>query len=281
MNAILQNADPLTLIAAIEENQRAFWASYGQPPTGEFYDTPSVTRFHTAIPFPFFNGVLRARFGHAEVDAAIDATAALFTARQLPFTWYTGPDTQPVDLGEHLEQHGFIHAEDLTGMAVDLRSLLEADALPPGLEIFQVKDQATLSLWTAAFNCAYEIPGGIDVANLNFQLCLGFGEHLPWRHYVGLLHGEPVATSHLFLAAGVAGIGLVGTSRHARGRGIGAAITQAPLQAARALGYQYAVLEATQMGINVYRKLGFQAYYTTGLYLWMDSSTPNWAIFDN
>jgi GNAT superfamily N-acetyltransferase len=97
---------------------------------------------------------------------------------------------------------------------------------------------------------------------------LGLGDEGPWRHYVGLLAGEPVATSTSFFEAGVAGIYFVCTVERARRRGIGAGITLAPLHEARDLGHTVGVLGSSEMGYPVYRRLGFEEYCRIGLYEW-------------
>jgi predicted acetyltransferase len=50
----------------------------------------------------------------------------------------------------------------------------------------------------------------------------------------------------------------VATVPHARGRGLDAILTCAPLIEARTLGYRVGVLQSSEMGYNIYRRLGFQ-----------------------
>lgn len=45
--------------------------------------------------------------------------------------------------------------------------------------------------------------------------------------------------------------------------------TLEPLREALAKGYRLGVLQSSEMGLNVYRKLGFQEYYKISMYLWM------------
>ena len=90
----------------------------------------------------------------------------------------------------------------------------------------------------------------------------------PWRHYLGWLDDEAVATASIYLGAGVAGVYFVMTVPEARRRGIGAAITRAALQEARATGVQYGVLESSPAGRSVYAGLGFREYCTIDLYEW-------------
>jgi len=73
------------------------------------------------------------------------------------------------------------------------------------------------------------------------------------------------------LHAGVAGIFAVSTLPEARGRGIGTALTVAPLVDAREAGYRVGTLQASDMGYPIYRKLGFQDVCQYNLYIWEKS----------
>jgi GNAT superfamily N-acetyltransferase len=73
----------------------------------------------------------------------------------------------------------------------------------------------------------------------------------------------------LFNGAGVAGIYGVATVPGARRKGIGAAISLAPLMDAREMGYRHAVLFSTDMATGVYERIGFQMTETRlNRYLW-------------
>ena len=62
----------------------------------------------------------------------------------------------------------------------------------------------------------------------------------------------------------------------ARGRGVGAAITLAPLLEARHLGFHIGILQASHLGYNVYRRLGFQDFGKLGHYRWEnETKRPN------
>jgi predicted acetyltransferase len=88
-----------------------------------------------------------------------------------------------------------------------------------------------------------------------------------WHHYLARLDGEPVATTSLFPAAGVAGIHFVGTFPEARGRGIAAALAATALRDACDAGYRAATLQSSKMGFGVYQRLGFTQCCTYRRYM--------------
>jgi ribosomal protein S18 acetylase RimI-like enzyme len=267
MSGILKDFSTPALVTAIEANYWEFWAFSGRSPQVELHDDPEMMWLVSGIPHPGFNGVLRTQLAPDDIDARISETLAHFKARRLPMLWWIGPSTRPANLGKHLEDHGLTHTAE-PGMAVDLLALNEDVPQPSGLEIEHVRDLETLKKFGHAADIGFGIPDFVGKAILDIEASLGFGHHLPRQHYVGLLKGEPVATSTLFLGAGVAGIYTVATIPEARGHGIGSAMTLAPLREARAKGYRIGVLRSSQMGLNLYRRLGFKEYCEVSCYLW-------------
>ncbi len=69
------------------------------------------------------------------------------------------------------------------------------------------------------------------------------------------------------LHSGVAGIYAVATLPPARRRGIGAALTRLPLLEAHAEGYAIGILQSSELGHPVYRRLGFRDVCTFHLYV--------------
>ncbi len=85
--------------------------------------------------------------------------------------------------------------------------------------------------------------------------------------YLAWLDGKPVATSMVIFGGGVAGIYAVSTVPEARRKGIGAQVTLRPLLDARAKGYKVGILQSSEMGLGVYRSLGFKEYCRISSYI--------------
>jgi GNAT superfamily N-acetyltransferase len=264
---ILVDFSPPAIAAAIEANLIENYAYFGQAPAGEVVERPSVILFRTGVPHAMFNGVVRARLAPHQLEVVVDEALAYFRQYRLPMVWWTGESTRPAGLGEQLMARGLTYSGGMPGMAAELRTLAPGPDLPE-LEVRPVVDAESLARWQRAFTAGFALPEGARRAWEVFDASLSVGADLPWRRYVGLRRGQPVATAALHLAAGVAGVYSVSTVPEARRQGLGAAMTLAVLRDARALGYRIGILHSTRMGYNVYRRLGFEEYCQLGLYAW-------------
>lgn len=268
MSSILRDLSTPALRQAIKANRFEWYGHLGRSPSSEFHDGPNLTWLLTGVPFPLMNTITRTQATRDDVDRIIEDTVAHFTSAGVTaFTWWVEQDARPTDLGERLQAHGFQYAEGPPGMAADLVALDEDVTAPPELRIEQVGDPAMLMQWVSTLFRGFGLPE--DGEDALFDVLVGPGFDLPLRHYLGFLGDEPVATAELFLGAGVAGIYGVVTVPKARRRGIGAALTLAPLREARDLGYGVGILHSSEMALGLYRRLGFREYCKMGHYVWV------------
>lgn len=266
LTGVLTDLSRTRLIEAIDRNCVDFFQHYGCGPGCELVDDGGIAWFVTGIPHPLFNGVMATDLPAAEADRAIEAMVAEFRRRRLPLEWTTMAGTRPADLGRRLEAKGFEHTLDVPGMAMDLRKL--PDDEPAGAWSIEVaRSRADLEACLRIALTTFEIDEAFVPRLLAIEEGMPSDEKARTRHYLARLDGRPVATSELYLAAGVAGLYFVGTLPEARRRGLARAVTHAAMRDARDMGYRAGTLQATAMGASVYRTLGFREYLTMGIYL--------------
>ena len=110
---ILTNPTEVQLESAVEENLfDLFRAMVRVLPGSELVEGDKLC-YHLAFPTnPMFKGVWQTCLPADEVEDAIDHTLAWFKDRNAPFLfWWTGPGTQPDDLGERLMARGLLSME--------------------------------------------------------------------------------------------------------------------------------------------------------------------------
>ena len=257
-----------TVKSAIKANWEAYHYCLAQSPNVELSIGRHLTWLMTDLPDHFMNLVVSRQLPAERANELIENALARFRAMNISkLSWLAHEDEQSFDISTALQAHGLTLRDAFaTEMAVDLALLPDDLPTRSGLRIIAVQDEFALRQW-------------IHVASLGFKLHKKFES--VWRDffkeaifdgrfrtYLAFLHGQPVGTSQLFLSEGVAGIYNVTCLPEARGQGIGSAMTLAPLLEARKLGYSIGILQASKLGYNVYRRLGFQDFGNLSVYLW-------------
>lgn len=210
----------------------------------------------TGVPLTFFNGIAHARITADDVPGIIDT----FHAFRRPFRWWISPDAEPSDLAAALQANGMRYGYDAPGMTADLTRL--RPVVPPGeLVIHRVTD---LAAWLQVFILGFNLPpSAAPVWKSAYAQC-----DASWAHFVGFVRGVPAATTSVLTAGDLAGVYHVVTLPPFRGRGIGAAMTSAAMQYARDTSARTAVLQSSEMGVRVYRSVGFEVNCNLTLYDW-------------
>ncbi len=257
---------PAELLAASGANMIAFWSAYGRGAGCTLQVAPGVVWVYTGIPTPLFNCVLLSDAGAADVQATADAVRAKIDARGVPAMWWVGPQAGQDDVAPRLERIGLAPTGEVPGMALDLALLDDAHEALPGFTVERVQGTVMQALWGHTAGIGTGFPDEASAALAQVEATLHDPEYLAQRRYIGYLDGQPVATSALVLAGGVAGIYAVATMPAARRRGIGRLMTVLPLLEARREGYRSGILQSSAVGYPVYKALGFEEVSRYRLY---------------
>lgn len=256
---------------------RANWENYhyclGRSPSVELSVGKYLTWLVTNMPDHFMNLVVCTELPSEGIDELIGNALNHFRTLNIrKLSWLTQEGLPAVEIKKYLEAKGLAFSESFaTEMAADLTTIRDDLPASDQLKVVCVDDQETLRKWIHIASIGFRVP--LEFEDTWHEFFAEAACASPFRTYLAFLNGRPVATSQLFTSAGVAGIYNVTCLPEVRGRGVGTAVVLAPLIEAREMGYRVGILQASAMGYNVYRRIGFQDFGKLSLYLW-EQRTP-------
>jgi ribosomal protein S18 acetylase RimI-like enzyme len=245
----------MTPAQALDANFAELLAWYASWPGAELVRDDDVWLCHSGVPFRAINAACC--LGLRDVGR-VDEVNAFFNQREMPWRWLVGASSRPADLDRTLEASGLVCVSDNPGMALELDGFVAEPVDKPGLTIERVVDEAGLRAWRAVQVRGLDLDPVRDDAWWTAHRRPGFANDLPLTNWVAFVDGEPVAAAALFDGAGVAGIYNVVTVPDARGKGLGRAATAEALAEGVRRGRRLAVLGSSELGLPVYRRLGFR-----------------------
>ncbi len=196
------------------------------------------------------NYLVEPRFRDETLESRIHRIREEIEQRKLPPLLKFGPKAEPKNLRAHLLSNGFVAMDhNPPGMAMRLDAMKGGHPVPDDLRIGRVSDDRALREWLSFFTL------------FEFQMFRVLIQSPMVKLYVGRIDGEPVGVSMMFLSSGVGGLYQVEVSSEHRRQGIGTAMTLAPMEDARQLGYRIGVLQASKMGEPVSRRIGFKSHF--------------------
>ena len=267
MNQKLTDFSQAALVRANRANLYEFFRYFEHSPYMEFTKADDISRWSCTFQYAWFNAILCARDATPADSAYIDDSLAYFKARNTTeISLWLEDGVNLAGWEALLAPRGFQLAEGPYGMSVDLNQLNETGPMPAGAELKIVNDEQGVQDCAEAIVYGFGFPP--DWKSLTIDFLLGLGLDGPYRSYVAYWEGKPVSTAAVFLGREVAGIYTVATLPEARGKGFGAAVTLAPLLEARNLGYRVGILQASDMGFPVYKRLNFEQNFRGGSFFY-------------
>lgn len=278
---ILKNPSKSEIQKAIEYNWYDFirrWSNLDIEGI-EYEDKPEYFKLMTGVPYFRLNVVLDTHISPDNAEETVRNIVSTFKERRMPFIWILGPSSSSDKVKEHILKNKLIFIIKPPGMAFNLNNLSEDKKKIPDLEIVKVED-------TEIRNTFLDV--GLTGLEWDKEITYNFLQEVATQFYLtnnpkysGFLayyKGEPVAISRVFYGAGVAGIYRVTTLEGARHKGIGTAISLAPLYEAKELGYEIATLISTDMGFNIYKRIGFNTFCDFEIFGWSPDSSEIFSV---
>jgi ribosomal protein S18 acetylase RimI-like enzyme len=127
---------------------------------------------------------------------------------------------------------------------------------PDEIEVRAVEDAAGVGDYGRVVALANDDPGERERAPLLFHDETILAPHI--AAFVAYMGAEPVSCAMTLVSHRIAGVFYVATVEHARRRGLGDALTRMAARAGFELGAGAAWLGASEMGADLYRRIGFQ-----------------------
>lgn len=208
----------------------------------------------TGVPVAAFNPTLVERLPADPTTALADAEAR-YEGSGLSF----GIDLEPSlhgSIREEARRRGLTMIESRPGMSARIADATPAPA-PDGVELLRVEEPALLDAIVEVDAAAF----GGESAITRLFLPDAVLDDPAQRVYTARVDGRLVAAGESTTLDGVVGVFGVATLPEYRRRGIGTALTGF-VMADRAAEADLAVLDASDLGASVYRRLGFAAMST-------------------
>ena len=249
-----------TVANLIEYNTAKYFLNLGHLNNDEVCDMPEIKYIFTN----WQSRIFMANFNESLASANVKQVISRIKELNISVLWFVTPMSRPKNLPNLLENHGFKYQKNWKAMAIDLKTVPESFNIPEGMEIKEVLSLEELKIWADVLVESFEFPK-IAVSYKKYFINARTQNH-NFHYYLGFLNGKPVICAALFKGEGAAGLFYIGTIHEARRKGIALAMVYYLLSEAKNKGYDLSILNASELGHHLYKKIGFKEYFTTKIY---------------
>jgi ribosomal protein S18 acetylase RimI-like enzyme len=225
-------------------------------PNSEIVQCQDTVFIDSGLDFPSHSFAFNLAVGQNESpDDFIDRAKAFFSKRKPAFSLILRGHCDQAIIQHCKDNKTFLVAE-APGMVLD--EPIKKGTVPPGARLHWVEDKNGVQHFKQVVAEAFHDLGLPKEVGESY---FAYAERVisPYSVLaVAYLEGEPASAAMAMLSHGIAGIYWVGTTKEARGMGLGGYCTREVSNAAFELGARKVVLQASKFGEPVYLKMGYR-----------------------
>jgi GNAT superfamily N-acetyltransferase len=237
------------LAAAADVNLAVSWATLGRSAGSDIADVGPLMMVATGLPLAFFNGAFL-RGPTDDPEHLVNVAIQFFGDRGVPWLLWAREEVSPALLAAG-RAAGLSDAGGPPVMAVT--PIPPSPATPDGLRIDIAASADGVRDHTSMLRDGFGIPQDF----VDRMMRPAILDEPDISVFVGRVDGEPVSCSLLTISGSTAGVYNVATPERFRGRGFGEAMTWAVLAEGARRGCTHGVLQASDAGYPIYRRMGF------------------------
>ena len=244
------------------------WLS-SRAPNATQMDGVGVKITSTGLPIPLLNLVLSQGYPldtpEKVISDDIELAKSFFAKRNVPWYWWLGPNPQPPDMSQRLENHGLVcQSPPLPTMIAPLPA--RSVTYNPLIRVWLATTPADLAAASSIRRVAFRFPEG---AALDYFEAMSddWLNGDPARLYLaGLGDGPPAAIGAWIMGAELPGVYVMATLPDWRRQGLGKAILARLVADAAIDRHPFMVLTASRFGYPLYQQFGFEQIFDYGIY---------------
>lgn len=237
------------VLLAADANMRAAWRAVTSCcPAPSAVEREGALLLASGMPVSLFNPAFVTAVPD-DPDALVQEIVEHYRTLDVPFLVYFR-DAYAGGLAAACAAAGFVEHYRPPLMVLD--PIVAAPARPAGVEIVEV-DASNLDDCRTVLAEGFGMP--IELVRPAFPPALLEVE--PMTSFLALVDGAAAGTAATFVTGDIAGIYNVATVPAQRGKGVGAAVTWAAVEAGARTGATRSILQASGAGAPVYARMGF------------------------
>ncbi len=252
----------------VDENLRAAMRFFGEASgSGEIQPLDGTIAMYSGLDYGVFNiALLTAPAQNGQLDTRLREVSRFFRERTLRWSFWLCDDMLDSEtLARSRQTFGAFGMRSISNPPGMLAPALVPPKHPlPTIEVRKVNDRETRSSFAEITSICFDIPYLISRAVYLREEAWNRG----YEGYVGYIDGKPVAIIAIVASADAIGIYSLATLPTYRRRGYGEALLRAArAEVARRTGLSQYVLQSTEAGYELYKRMGFRDVTKFSVYL--------------